>query len=217
MTNEHEGASIPAPYHRGVSRQVVVDAAVALAQEGVAITTSAVAQRLHIKVPSLYHHVAGNDDLKELVIADVHERLAFQINTSRPWQEEIRNVARRQRDILKQFPGLISEIAQRPLPNDSAITSLENLASLLTGAGFSRRNALLMLGMIDLLVIGGSHDAQAPQIMFPAFDDVTGSDLGQGAKLINETPDRSDHLFDFSINSCIAAFEQLLNDEQEES
>lgn len=49
----------------GLTKAAVVDAAVALADEaGADVTLAALAARLGVRTPSLYHHVAGQDGLR---------------------------------------------------------------------------------------------------------------------------------------------------------
>lgn len=69
------------PKGRTVKREDVVSAAMALLDEGGpdAVTLSNVANRLGLRTPSLYNHVAGSSDLEQAVVLEVLERTGAEV------------------------------------------------------------------------------------------------------------------------------------------
>jgi AcrR family transcriptional regulator len=95
----------------GLSRAAVVEAAGALADEGGLENLSLVdlAERLGIRKPSLYNHVAGIGDLRrELALAGLRElgRSLSRAAAGKAGGEGLFALAEAYRDFVKQRPGL---------------------------------------------------------------------------------------------------------------
>ena len=95
----------------GLSRDAVVEAAAALAdEEGLeALSLSTLASRLGIRAPSLYNHVAGLEGLRrELALLGLRElgRRMGRAAMGKTTDEATFAIARAYRDFVKERPGL---------------------------------------------------------------------------------------------------------------
>jgi len=115
-------------HKRGLSREDVVDAAAELAdKEGLqAATLAAVAAKLGVRSPSLYHHVASWDDLRRLLAL----RHAQQLSTvlapalAQPSPiEALRQAGRAFRALVQRHPGLYAASFPAPRPGEDDVLS----------------------------------------------------------------------------------------------
>lgn len=102
----------------GLDVERVVTEAVAVAEEvGIAnLSLAAIAVRLGVKVPSLYKHVAGLDDLKQRVAVRARGDLAAALEAA---GESLGALARAYRDWARAHPGLYPATLRAPLDGDA--------------------------------------------------------------------------------------------------
>ena len=125
---------------RGLDRERVVDAAVAIADaDGLeAVTIARVAAALGVKPPSLYNHVDGRDALVRALavralgeLADALRRAA----TGRAGADALRAVARAQLAYARAHPGRYAATVAAPAPGDAAHeAAAEEAVEVLTAA-----------------------------------------------------------------------------------
>ncbi|MGI5442952.1 TetR/AcrR family transcriptional regulator [Streptomyces shenzhenensis] len=195
---------------RALDRSAVVQAALDTLRETGNLSLRDVAARLGVRTPSLYHHVEGREHLQRLVIEQLHDEIATRVDTGSSWQDALRLVARTQREKLAAYPTLIVTIAQEPAQSDSALTALENLTTVLLNAGFTGSQIRSIVGAVDLLVIGASVDATAPEDIYPTsvlegqgrLQEVFGIRLGERRDPVL--------LFEFALEQLIGSFAALL-------
>ena len=138
-----------------LNREVVLEAAVRLAdREGVeALTVRRLADDLGVHPTSLYNHVAS----KEAILDGVVERL-FAEGELPPgalsWQDWVRELARRSRDLARAHPGAFMVLTRRPAetPEANALSEL-GLEAFLRG-GFSTVEAVHAVKGVSLALLG---------------------------------------------------------------
>ncbi len=122
---------------RGLTRQAVVDAAVAVVEtEGVpALTLSRVARELNVKPPSLYNHVDGLNGLRRAVALRAIEDLGRRLGTAamgRSGRDAMHAIAAEFRSYATANPGLYEVSAQaRPDDEEYAAASLRPVEPVL--------------------------------------------------------------------------------------
>ncbi len=109
---------------KGLSKNTVVDAAVALveAEGSSALSLSRVARELGVEPPSLYNHVARLDTLRREVALRAFEDLGSTLGRAamgRAGPEALRAIAADFRNYVRQHPGLY-EISTVARPDDAA-------------------------------------------------------------------------------------------------
>lgn len=102
----------------GLDAERVVAEAVAVAEEvGVAnLSLSAIAARLGVKVPSLYKHIGGLDDLQQRVAVRARGDLAAALEAS---DGGLRSLSVAYRDWARRHPGLYPATLRAPLVGDA--------------------------------------------------------------------------------------------------
>lgn len=106
-----------------LSREQVIETAIrCIADEGPgALGINRVARALDIRPPSLYHHVASNEDLARLVAIEGWRRLAARM-TDRPASADpgasIEALASTYRRFVSDHPGLYRVMNETPLNDD---------------------------------------------------------------------------------------------------
>jgi AcrR family transcriptional regulator len=114
---------VPRP---GLDRERVVDAAAALADaEGLgAVTLARVAAGLGVRAPSLYHHVAGRDDLVARIALRAVGELDAALRAAamgRAGPEALAAVAHAYRDYARRHPGRYATTVSVPADGDPAL------------------------------------------------------------------------------------------------
>lgn len=111
--------NMPAP--RRTSRDEIVRAARAILEtDGIdAVTMQSVAERVGVRAPSLYKHVADRSALVRAVIASVTDDLAAALTIRRPAAdplEDLRAIARRYRTFVRANPAGYALLFTHPAP-----------------------------------------------------------------------------------------------------
>jgi AcrR family transcriptional regulator len=111
------------PRRRGLDRRVVIEEAAALADESglESVTFANLAERLRIRAPSLYNHVAGTDELRaQLALLGVRALQAGLARAAigRNGVDGIVAVADAYRRFAKSRPGLYRATLSAPKPTD---------------------------------------------------------------------------------------------------
>jgi AcrR family transcriptional regulator len=146
------------PPRGSLSRQAVVDAALALADaEGLAaVTIRAVAARLGSKPMSLYRHVpGGKDELLDALVERLYAEFDAPEPTAADWRAELAARSESVRAVLVRHPwslGLIETRsgADRPV----ALAHAEAVLATLVAAGFSPTLAARAFVVLDSFVYG---------------------------------------------------------------
>jgi AcrR family transcriptional regulator len=90
------------PPRRSLTREAVVDAALAVLDEGgvEGLNMRAVAERLGTGPASLYAHVSGKDELLALLIDKLSGEIEIPVPGAAPWQDQLKDVIRGMRRVL---------------------------------------------------------------------------------------------------------------------
>jgi AcrR family transcriptional regulator len=140
-----------------LTRERVVAAGVELVDEGgpEALTMRAVAQRLGSGVMSLYRHVAGREELLDLVLA----AMAADVPRTPPigeWRADLAAAARDVRAGLLHRPHLTVLLTSRSGRGGAEVSMLERTLGILRSAGFSPEEAVLVNHALGNYVAGAA-------------------------------------------------------------
>ena len=125
----------------GLDREAVVEAAAALTdEEGLeGLTLGRVAERLGVRAPSLYNHVAGLGDLRRGVAAVGTEQLGDRLMRAavgKSGEQAIFAIADAYRAFAKEHPGLYAAILRAPEPGDARCQAAAEAILEVVGAAF---------------------------------------------------------------------------------
>jgi AcrR family transcriptional regulator len=184
MSDQADGAAeagIPAPpwqrlperparrRREPINRDAIVEAAVGvLDREGLdALSMRRVADELGTGAASLYWHVGSKDGLLDLVFEYViGEQRVPDPNPAR-WQEQVKEVARSQRDICLRHPYVVQISIGRIPMGPNALRYSERVLAILRGGGvpdgLAVQSYLLLIATVNGFMLDETGDAAGGQ------------------------------------------------------
>jgi AcrR family transcriptional regulator len=143
-----------------LSRDEIVVAAVALADaEGAeAVNMRRIAKELGVGTMSLYWHVAGKEQLLNLMV-DAVEAEGATAEPSGNWRNDLTKIARRERDSLLRHRWKLDFMAGRP-PGPNGLLNIERSLATLDGLQIETRTALQILTTVMTYVTGSVLNEQ---------------------------------------------------------
>ncbi|MFE2848087.1 TetR/AcrR family transcriptional regulator C-terminal domain-containing protein [Streptomyces scopuliridis] len=174
-------------------------------------TVPELARRLNVRPSSLYNHVSGRAGIIELIRKQLHEAMAVRVDVNADWPDVIRLVASAHRASMAKHPWLIPLLATSPADLDTSITTIENVATVLSKAGFTDRDVMMAIAVIDIITIGASLDLVSPQDLYPAEVLAETTTLARITRSVPSDVPRADAAFEFTVELVIEALEVRLN------
>jgi AcrR family transcriptional regulator len=121
---------------RGLSREEILDATLALAEEQSldAVSMREVARRLGVTPMALYHHVGDKQGLLDALV----ERLLAELpipDPQLPWKERLRALATSLRATARRHPDAFLMLFQRPASTPDALERRDAVCAALRDAG----------------------------------------------------------------------------------
>ncbi|WP_202918275.1 TetR/AcrR family transcriptional regulator [Streptomyces cavernae] len=145
------GASARTP----LSRERVIRTAVAVADEkGVAaLTMRAIAEPLGVEAMSLYHHVAGREDILDGMVDAVFGEIDLPPRDT-DWKRAMRHRADSARAVLRRHPWAIGLMDSRSQPGPATLRHHDAVIGALRAGGFSVPMAAHAISLIDSYLYG---------------------------------------------------------------
>jgi AcrR family transcriptional regulator len=144
----------PAP-RPSLSRERVLRGAVAIADAGGigSLTIRSLAQELGVRPMSVYHHVAGKDEILDgivdLVFAEIHLPEA-----GGDWRAQMRGRAASARQVLRRHPWAIGLMESRSTPGPATLRHHDAVLGVLRGAGFTVELTAHAYALLDSYIYG---------------------------------------------------------------
>jgi AcrR family transcriptional regulator len=140
---------------QGLSREEIVDAAIAIADsEGAeAVSMRRIAQVLRAGAMSLYWHLANKEHLLELML----DALMADVEVPEPtgdWQNDLRVQARSTRKVLLRHNWVIDFITARPALGPNTLRNLDKSLAALDGLDVDTATAMNILQTVGTYVSG---------------------------------------------------------------
>lgn len=138
-----------------LSRERVLRGAVTVADAGglAALTIRSLAEELGVKPMSLYHHVAGKDDILDGIVDVVFS----EIELPRPggdWRSELGRRAGSARQVLRRHPWAIGLLESRTSPGPATLRHHDQVIATLRAAGFSLEMTAHAYALLDSYTYG---------------------------------------------------------------
>src|SRR5215471_3207535 len=144
----------------GLDREAVVQAAIAVADEGgvAALTMSAVARRLGPYTPmALYRHVGNKDGMVDGMLDRVAGEIA--LPGVGGWRAQLTAVAESEWAMIGRHPWYAELVHTRPPLGQHTLSRTERMLEILTGAGAPVAEAMTYAALIDRHVVGEARQA----------------------------------------------------------
>jgi AcrR family transcriptional regulator len=123
------------------------------------VTMKAVADRLGVSVPGLYHHVEGRDDLMALAAEYSAARIAIPIDRGQQWTEWLLEWARYSYDAFVQEPELLNQYLRGSISLERMVVHLDAVIGFLERHGFTPVAARDAYSLVSQCAIGGAFNA----------------------------------------------------------
>jgi len=120
------------------------------------VTMRAVAERLGVSVPGLYHHVEGRDDLMRLGAEYSAAQIQLPVDTGQHWTEWLLEWARYSHDAFVAQPALLGQFLNGSLGVDRMLTAVDTMLGVLSRQGFSPEEALEAYALIGEVALGAA-------------------------------------------------------------
>jgi AcrR family transcriptional regulator len=158
-----------------LSRATIASAAIGVLDESGmdGLTMRAVAGKLGAGTMSLYRHVENRDELLDLVVTELADKIQFD-PLSGDWRTDLANVAGRMKEELVMRPQLTLLLTSRARATAASLRGLNSTLGILRTAGLGAREAVRANHALGNLVAGAAlWEAQAgrpgsPQDASPA-------------------------------------------------
>ncbi|MBT3154504.1 TetR/AcrR family transcriptional regulator [Streptomyces sp. CHD11] len=138
-----------------LSRERVIRTAVAVADEkgSAALTMRAIAEPLGVEAMSLYHHVAGREDILDGMVDAVFGEIDLPPRDT-DWKSAMRHRADSARAVLGRHPWAIGLMDSRSTPGPATLRHHDAVIGALRAAGFSVGMTAHAFSVIDSYLYG---------------------------------------------------------------
>lgn len=138
-----------------LSRDRIIDGAARVADRGGlgAVTMRNVGKELQVEAMSLYHHIAGKDDLLDGLADWIYSRIVLP-PLDRPWRPAMIERATSARSVLSQHPWALGLVESRRAPVPALLRHHDTVLGCLRRNGFSVVLAGHAFSAIDAYVYG---------------------------------------------------------------
>jgi AcrR family transcriptional regulator len=145
------GASARTP----LSRERVIRTAMAVADEkgAAALTMRSIAEPLGVEAMSLYHHVAGREDILDGMVDAVFGEIDLPPREM-DWKSALRRRADSARAVLRRHPWAVGLMDSRSQPGPATLRHHDAVIGTLRAGGFSVPMAAHAVSLIDSYLYG---------------------------------------------------------------
>ncbi|EYR62488.1 AcrR family transcriptional regulator [Actinotalea ferrariae CF5-4] len=178
---------MPAGTRTPLSRERIVDAAIALADDkGVeGLTMRALGRALGVEAMSLYHHVPNRDDVLDGVVDRIYAEFYAPV-VGGDWKDELRRRSHSARAVIRRHPWVIPLMNARSTPGLSTLAHLDAVIGVLRSAGFSLPMTAHAFALVDAHLYG----FLAQEVSLPISPGQGVQEIADG---IAETTDMAEH------------------------
>ncbi|MFD3520780.1 TetR/AcrR family transcriptional regulator [Streptomyces sp. NPDC058653] len=182
-----------------LSRERVIRTAVAVADEkgSAALTMRAVAEPLGVEAMSLYHHVAGREDILDGMVDAVFGEIELPPRGT-DWKSAMRRRAESARAVLLRHPWAVGLMDSRTRPGPATLGHHDAVIGALRAGGFSVPMAAHAVSLIDSYLYGFViQEVSLPFNSSEELDEVAGNILGDMAS------DAYPHLTELAVEHAL--------------
>ena len=145
-----------------LSLDAIATAALKLVDKHGEFTLPQLANSLSVTASSIYNHVAGKDEIIELMRGRAMSAISLPDIDSGNWQETVQQIATSYWESYSKHPRLIPLLTSHTVRDHTTLRVYDALAEVLERAGFEPGTRLHAITIIDSFVLGSALDAAAP-------------------------------------------------------
>jgi AcrR family transcriptional regulator len=186
-----------------LSPERIAEAALQLVVATGEFTMPGVARTLRVQPSSLYNHVAGRDEVVELLRERAMSEVALpEDDPSRPWQDVVADILRSYRRSYARYPRLIPLLTAYAVNSAHAFGMYNALAVTLRRAGFDPADTLRAITLMDCFVLGSALDVAAPDEPWQSGA-AAGPELAAALATGAAKPERADDAFEYGLAALL--------------
>ena len=143
----------------GLTPVRIAEAALAIlddAHDESELTARSLAKALGVSAPSLYAHVAGMEEILDLVHRSINETIDVSPLIGSDREEDFRDVCHRYRNAYRAHRVASTIIASRSINRDHALRVYEPIAAYLAVRGVPEHLIMPVMATLDNLIMGSS-------------------------------------------------------------
>lgn len=133
-----------------------------------ACTMRAIAARLGVRAPSLYHHIDGQSGIVDLVRSIIVGEMRGDSISRLPWDEGLRTFAVNYYRAFVKHPNTIPVLITAPVRDAATLHLYEVFLQMMTGAGWSGPRAIEALLGVEHLALGFALERSANDSLLDA-------------------------------------------------
>jgi AcrR family transcriptional regulator len=123
------------------------------------VTMKAVAERLGVSVPGLYHHVQGREDLMRLAAEYSAAQIAVPVDHGQHWAEWLLEWAQYMHGAFVAQPELLNQFLHRAIGVERMVVHVDAMLALLLRHGFDPNDAIDAYVLVSQCAVGAAvHD-----------------------------------------------------------
>lgn len=177
MGEERSGIKAPVPRHkRGrptqakLTEETIAVAALELIDEKgwSALTMNALAAKLHVRAPSLYHYIDGQNDLIHLIRQQVVRKIETEQLAQMNWEEAILSFGMSYYRAFLQHINTIGILSVTPIRDRETFQMYEAFLSVLDREGWNAERSIEILAGLEYLALGSAYEQSASEMMLDA-------------------------------------------------
>ncbi|MET0421136.1 MAG: TetR family transcriptional regulator [Acidimicrobiia bacterium] len=123
------------------------------------VTMKAVAEKLGVSVPALYHHVDGRADLMQLATEYSTRVMQLPADRGQHWAEWLMEWARYAFETFTQRPEFLYQVQRGVFGVDRMVVQVDAMIATLTAQGFNEVDALEAWNLANRVAVGASVNA----------------------------------------------------------
>lgn len=155
------------PRRPRLDRERIAEAALELIDERgwAACTMSALAARLGVRAPSLYHHIDGQDQIVDLVRELVIARIIDPSESGLEWREAFFAFGVSYYRAFALHPNTIQTLSTTPIHDPTSFRMYEGFLRMMHGAGWDLDRAYEAMIGLEHLALGFAYEWNAEELM----------------------------------------------------
>jgi|SRR6478735_1592308 len=158
-----------------LSRESIVDAALALTADGEQVTFRALGAALSADPTAMYRHFRDKDELVRAAYDRIMERARAQVDESGSWREQIRQLAILSWENSEQHPHIAVDAPILTTGGPGELGCIDLMLRCLRRAGLDDRDVVRFYGVIASFILSISANISAQKIAA----DAQGSDVNE--------------------------------------
>lgn len=133
-----------------------------------ALTMNALAAKLHVRAPSLYHYIDGQNDLIHLIRQKVVRKIETSQFAQMNWEEAILSFGMSYYRAFLQHTNTIGILSVTPIRDRETFQMYEAFLSVLDREGWNAERSIEILVGLEYLALGSAYEQSASDIMLNA-------------------------------------------------